>query len=437
MGHKLSLTRLTIPIFFEVFLHYASLMINTYMVARHSNFLVGSMGAGNQIFDLFITLFSFLSIGCSIIIAQAIGAKNKILANQALHQSLGLNLLIGLVCGIGIFFFEEKLLVLLKTSDELFAQASAYLRMLAICLILESIGIILASILRVYNLAYFVMMASFLMNLVMIASNYFVLYHTNLELLGVGISTIFSRIFLVLLLLFVLIFYLKIKISIKEAFCFQKEVLKKILHIGSFSAGENLLWIVQYTIAFSFVNQLGAIQTSVQTIYFQISLMIMLIGQSISMANEIIIGKLVGARYFQIAYKHTWFALYLSIIASFIIALLNFLAKDFSMEKLELLDSLKEVMLPLFTLSIILETGRTFNIVMVNALRASGDAKFPFLSGCVFMFGVSLPVGYVLCFYFHLGIVGIWIGFCADEWLRGLVNAYRWKSKKWQNKSLV
>lgn len=268
------------------------------MVARHSNFLVGSMGAGNQIFDLFITLFSFLSIGCSIIIAQAIGAKDRILANKALHQSLGLNLLIGLICGVGIYLFEDSLLRMLKTSEELFLQASLYLKMLAICLILESIGIILASILRVYNLAYFVMMASFLMNIIMIISNYFVLYHTNLELLGVGISTIFSRIFLIILLLFVLIFYLKIKISIKEAFCFQKEVLKKILHIGSFSAGENLLWIVQYTIAFSFVNQLGAIQTSVQTLYFQISLVIMLIGQSISMANEIIIGKTCRSKVF-------------------------------------------------------------------------------------------------------------------------------------------
>ncbi|MCW1747936.1 hypothetical protein OLY31_09055, partial [Campylobacter jejuni] len=29
------------------------------------------------------------------------------------------------------------------------------------------------------------------------------------------------------------------------------------------------------------------------------------------------------------------------------------------------------------------------------------------------------------------------IGFCADEFLRGMVNSYRWKSKKWQGKALV
>nr|WP_245945656.1 hypothetical protein [Helicobacter didelphidarum] len=44
-------------------------------------------------------------------------------------------------------------------------------------------------------------------------------------------------------------------------------------------------------------------------------------------------------------------------------------------------------------------------------MRTSGDARFPFIMGIVFTLGVSLPVGYTLCFYFNLGIIGIWIGF--------------------------
>lgn len=88
---QLSLRALSIPIFFELFLRYLSLIINTLMVAAYSNFLVGAMGAGNQILDIFITIFTFLSIGCSVVITQAIGAKDKALARKAIHQSLFLN----------------------------------------------------------------------------------------------------------------------------------------------------------------------------------------------------------------------------------------------------------------------------------------------------------------------------------------------------------
>ncbi len=255
--------------------------------------------------------------------------------------------------------------------------------------------------------------------------------------IGVGLSNVIGRVLAIIALLLILIFKLKIHLKLREMIALEKEVVKKILNIGGFSAGENLLWIVQYTIVFAFVASLGKENLSVQTIYFQISMMIMLIGQAISVANEIIIGKLVGARYFNIAYKHTWVALYLSIVASLAVALLNFILQDFTMGVLKLEYVLKELMIPLFMLSIFLEVFRSFNIVMVNALRASGDAKFPFFSGLIFMMGVSLPVGYALCFYVGLGIVGVWLGFCADEFLRCLVNAYRWKSKKWQGKALV
>ncbi|MCR2060167.1 MATE family efflux transporter [Campylobacter helveticus] len=434
---QLSLRRLSVPIFCEMFLRYLSLIINTVMVSQYSNSLVGAMGAGNQILDLFITIFSFLSVGCSVVIAQALGARNFTLARKVIHQSLFLNALLGFFCAVFIFICGDFLLTLLKIPQELLKDSQIYLHMLAICLFFDAVGIVMAAVVRVYNHAFFVMFVTLLMDGVIVLGNYIVLHHTNLELFGVGLSNIFGRILAILALFFILAFKLKIHLKIREMLALEKEVLKKVLNIGGFSAGENLLWIVQYTIAFAFVASLGKENLSVQTIYFQISMIIMLIGQAISVANEIITGKLVGAKYFNVAYKHTWIALYLSLIASALVALLNFILQDFTMGVLKLEEVLKEIMIPLFTLSIFLEIFRSFNIVMVNALRASGDAKFPFFSGLVFMMGVSLPVGYVLCFYAGLGIVGVWLGFCADEFLRGLVNAYRWKSKKWQNKALV
>ncbi|MCV3442401.1 MATE family efflux transporter [Campylobacter sp. IFREMER_LSEM_CL1097] len=434
---QLSLKHLSMPILLEMFLRYFSLIINTVMVSQYSNFLVGAMGAGNQVADLFIIIFSFLSVGCSVVIAQALGAKDYTLARKAIHQSLFLNALLGFVCGSLILWHGEFLLYLLQIPNELLKNSEIYLHMLGICLFFDAMGIVLAAIIRVYNMAYWVMFTTLLMNIVIFIGNFYVLHFTKLELFGVGLSNILGRLVAFGMLVAILSFKLKIHLKIKEMISLEKVVLKKIFNIGGFAAGEHLIWFIQYTIAFAFVASLGKENLSVQTIYFQISLLIMLVGQAISVANEIIIGKLVGAKYLNVAYKHTWIALYFSVVASAFVALLNYVLQDFTMGVVKLEESLKELMIPLFTLSIFLEISRTFNIVMVNSLRASGDARFPFLSGVVFMLGVSLPVGYVLCFYAGLGILGVWIGFCADEFLRGIVNSYRWKSKKWQGKALV
>lgn len=434
---QLSLTRLSIPIFWDLLFRFLTIIINTAMVAHYSNDLVGAMGAGNEIIDLFITIFSFLSVGCSVVVAQAIGAKDNVLARKALHQSLFLNALLGFVCGSFILWNGELLLHLLNIPKELLEDSKIYLHMLAICLFFDAIGLVLSAIIRVYNMAFWVMMVGIMMDFIVISGNFYVLHFTKLELFGIGLVNIIARVSAVITMLLILTYKLKIHLKIKEMVNFEKKVLKKVLNIGGFSAGENLIWTTQYIISFSFVASLGKESLSVQTIYFQLSLLIMLVGLAMSISNEIIIGKLVGARYVNVAYKHTWTALYFSILASGVVAVLNFALQDFTMNLLELKEELKKIMLPLFTLSIFLELSRTFNVVIVNALRASGDAKFPFFSGMIFMLGVSLPVGYVLCFHFGLGILGIWMGYCADEFLRGLVNSYRWKSKKWQNKALV
>ena len=163
----------------------------------------------------------------------------------------------------------------------------------------------------------------------------------------------------------------------------------------------------------------------------------LLCGASISVANEVIVGHLVGAMKFDEAYTRTFHALRLGLIATLVVVLVAYFAKFEIMQRLNLTPELQKVMLPLFTLSIVLETGRTFNVVIVNALRASGDAKFPLMTGFIFMWGLSLPLGYFLGIHLGYGIVGVWVGFVADEWLRGLVNTWRWRSRKWQSKRLV
>ncbi|EAL5962601.1 MATE family efflux transporter [Campylobacter jejuni] len=434
---QLSLTRLSFPIFWDLLFRFLTIIINTAMVAHHSNNLVGAMGAGNEIIDLFITIFNFLSVGCSVVVAQAIGAKDNILVTKAIHQSLFFNGFLGFICAAFILWHGDWLLHLLNIPQELLKDSEIYLHMVAICLFFDALGLILSAIIRVYNMAFWVMFVGIMMDIIVISGNFYVLHFTQAELFGIGIVNIIARSGAVVAMFFILSYKLNIYIKVKEMIKFEKEVLKKVLSIGGFSAGENLIWVSQYIISFSFVASLGKESLSVQTMYFQLSLLIMLVGIAMSVSNEIIIGKLVGAKYPSIAYKHTWKALYFSLIATAIVVLIHYALKDVTMDLLGLKEELKDIMLPLFTLSIFLELSRTFNIVMVNSLRASGDAKFPFFSGLVFMMGVSLPVGYVLCFYFNLGILGIWIGYCADEFLRGIVNSYRWKSKKWQGKVLV
>ncbi|MBQ7271743.1 MAG: MATE family efflux transporter, partial [Campylobacter sp.] len=88
---EVSLFRLSGAIYIDMSLRLLTALINTYMISLVNVKLVGALGAGNQIFLLFITIFGFLAVGCSVVVAQAIGAKNKILALKAIHTSIVFN----------------------------------------------------------------------------------------------------------------------------------------------------------------------------------------------------------------------------------------------------------------------------------------------------------------------------------------------------------
>jgi len=438
---NLSMKKLVVPIFLDMFLHFITLIINTYMVTKVSVHLVGAMGAGNQVMDLFMTIFNFLSMGCSVVVAQALGAKQNELASSVIHASITSNTVFGIFSAIIIYVFGYNILNLLNVPSDLINDSFSYLHILGFALLFDGIGMVLAAVLRVYNLATAVMLTSVLMNIITIFGNAIALFGwfdlPNLGLQGVAISTFVGRLIGLFVLLYMLIRVAKVRIYLSGLLVVPFGILKKILSVGLPSAGENLLWMAQYMVAFGFIASMGEATLSVQTIYFQITLLILLCGASISVANEVIVGHLVGASEFNEAYARTFKALWLGISITLVVVLIAYALKYKIMDALNLDDGLRKIMLPLFTLSIVLEAGRTFNIVIVNALRASGDAKFPLTTGLIFMWGLSLPLGYFLGIHLGWGIVGVWIGFCADEWLRGLANTWRWRSKKWQEKRLV
>ncbi|MFY3771634.1 putative FMN/FAD exporter YeeO [Providencia manganoxydans] len=435
-----SLFSLSWPIFIDIFLHLATLLINTYMVSHVSTAYLAAMGVGNQVFDLFITIFSFISVGCSVVIAQYLGAGRREKANQAIHISIAFNFILGLSSALIILFFGYKILSVMNMPSHLMDDGYAYLHILGICLIPEAISIILAACLRVYGKAQPAMWVTLIANVITVLGNIIVLYGffglPQYGLEGVAWSTVVGRI-VAAILLFCLLFYgLRIKFTPKLLIHWSRNMLGKILHIGLPSAGENLVWILHFMTASAFIGLMGENSLAAQTLYFQLSLFIMLFGISISIGNEIMVGHLVGAKRFNDAYHRGVKSLKMGFYVTIGVVFFFWLFRGPILENLTEDQNIVNLLLPLFLLSVFLEPGRTINIVMVNALRASGDARFPLCTAIIFMWGVAIPLGYFLGIKMEMGLLGIWLGFFTDEWLRGLTNAWRWRSRKWQTKRL-
>ena len=181
-----------------------------------------------------------------------------------------------------------------------------------------------------------------------------------------------------------------------------------------------------------FVGQMGETSLATFSYAMQLSMMMMMLGISIGIGTEIMIGHMVGAGEIDAAYRQVLRSLRIGIAVTIVTTSLVALAGP---QLLSMFTGNQRIITGgalLLRIGLILEPGRTFNLVVINSLRATGDARFPVLMGVCSMWGLAVPLAWFLGLHLGWGLPGIWVAFTIDEWLRGIMMYLRWKSRVWE-----
>ena len=67
----------------------------------------------------------------------------------------------------------------------------------------------------------------------------------------------------------------------------------------------------------------------------------------------------------------------------------------------------------IFRCILILEVGRTFNIVIINSLHAAGDINLPMVAGVGSIFCVAVLLSWLFGIKLGYGLLGVWIANAA------------------------
>lgn len=434
---KRSLLSLTWPIFIDLSLHFATLIINTIMVGMVSVKAVAELTIGNQVFDLALIIFNFFNIGVCVVCAQALGANNKRLARRLIHVGLGVNLIIGTIVSIAIFMASGFIVDIMQVPEEIKESSHNYLQILSLSFLPLSICLVGSAILRAHNCTRDAMYVSMLVNIITVIGNTLFLFgYLGVPVMGVegvAISTVLSRTVGCLVFIPLIIARTNTRIIPRFMFVFRRKIISSILSIGLPGAGENLSWHTQYMFMTGVIASMGAMALATQGVYFQIVQVLMLFSISIGMGTELLVAHYTGAMKLDLANKQLIKSVKIGEVVTFLLTFSMplgtgaFLVSCFT-DNAEVLA----IASGLFIITVFQEPGRILNIIIINSLRATGDTTFPVIMAVISMWGISVPLGCYLGLYLEWGLVGVWIGFAADEWVRGIAMLLRWKSLAWQ-----
>ena len=438
---KKNLISLIIPIFFELLLVTIVGNIDTIMLGYYSDEAVGAIGGITQLLNIQNVIFSFINMATAILTAQFLGAKDYKRVKQVISVSLVLNVLLGLILGGIYLFFWESLLQKINLPGELIEIGKYYFQMVGGLCILQGIILSCGAILKSHGRPTETLIINVGVNILNIIGNaFFIFGWLGMPVLGptgVGISTVISRGIGCVAAFYMMCKYCNFTFKKKYIKPFPFKIVKNILSIGFPTAGEHLAWNVGQLMIVAMVNTMGTTIIASRTYLMLISSFTMTLSIALGQGTAIQVGHLVGAGEIKEVYHKCLKSLKIAFIFAFVTTSLVFLFRKPIMSIFTTNPDILKASLKIFPLMILLEMGRVFNIVIINSLHAAGDIKFPMFMGITCVFSVAVLFSYLFGISLGWGLAGIWLANAMDEWIRGLAMYFRWKSKKWQNKSFV
>ena len=423
------------PLMAELVLGFCVGLLGLWLASKVSDTASAAFALSNQVLSAFFLLFRVVSMGISVVITQNLGGGNLGQANKIACAALGASNWLGLFAGLLILFSAGLVLSLLQTPEPVRLIALPYLHMLAGALLLDAYNAVMASVMRAHlrtrdtMVTVLVMHGVHLLLCVPLMNGFGPIPAMGLP--GFALAMAISRAVGMGMHLFLWQWRLHLRPAFKDWWRPNWGLLGPALHIGIPGAAENIAYRIAMLASMSVVAGLGTDQIATHSYASQIMNLVVLFTVAVGFAGEILVGHLIGARQFKHANRVVKKSLFWGLSISFCIASIAAITAPITLRLFTHDETIIKTATTLLWLTVILEPGRTCNIVIINALRATGDARFPVVVGAFSMLIVMAGGSWLLGSYFQLGLVGVWIAYAADEWLRGLVMAMRWFGRGW------
>ncbi|MCL2100827.1 MAG: MATE family efflux transporter [Fibromonadales bacterium] len=418
-------------------------MLDSWFLSRRSVEAAAGVGALLPVIGtLFMAIHAFSQAGASIA-SQFLGGNRPRHAQVTQTLVIAGSAIIGFAMGAMLWFTAPLIVSLMGLTGEPADAASKFLHTIAPAIVFRSLQGTLTSLIATHGRTIWNLFSNIVMLLVNVVLNFIFLegYFGVPEFMqgvyGVAIATNLSWIVAAIMLWIVLIYSLEHKAKIKDVKKGYYVLLPEWLRIGVPAAIEPVSFQLFQVFVIALFVRLGDVEIASRVFAGAFAMCAVVLSVGLGSGSQILVAHLVGNKEFDKADKRMHQSLVWSSSSAFVVAitvaisgqyLLRFYTDD---PNILLLGGM------LLWCDVVLQPFKASNIVITNALRASGDSAFPAVYGTISMWTLGLGTTLFLCFGLELGAVGLWLGMASDEFYRSIVNYIRWRRGKWKSKGVI
>lgn len=437
----MSLAVLTWPLFLELVLHMLIGNIDQMMISRYSNQAVAAIGNVNQIIGVLTITFSVITLATTIMVTQHLGAGNKKGISKIYSVAVASNLFFSIIISGILIVFGKSIFTIMNVPQELIKDATLYMNIVGGFIFIEAAFMSYSAIFRSNGLMKQTLIISLCVNIINIFGNYVLIYGAfgapQLGIAGVAISSVVSRMIGLCIVIRMFKRYIDGEVAIKYLRPFPTDLFKKLVKVGLPAGGESISYSMTQMVILSFINMMGTVAISSKIYAGMIVFFSYLYSCAVAEANQILVGYLIGANEEELAEKRAIKSLLPALMITFVLSIFVYCNAELLIglftDNQQIIKLAKQVMF----IDILLELGRTVNMILIRSMQAAGDTKFPVKFGIASMWCISVVFSYLLGIGLGWGSVGVWIAMTMDEILRAVIFIIRWKKGSWKGKRII
>jgi putative MATE family efflux protein len=441
------LLHIAIPISLQGLVMFGVNVTDTVMVGSLGEYSIAGVAISNQFSFLYaITCFGIAG-GMGVLTAQFWGKKDREAIGAGLSIIIKLALAFGLLFLIAAAFFPQYIMSIYSTDELVIAEGAAYLRFLSMGYLFLGFTTMIASTLRTVGVVRLTLLTNCIALVLNVFLNWIFIFGNlgapRMGTAGAALATTVCRtVEITIVVFFLLRIDERIKYRLPMLFHWDKDIFRNYLRNGVpvivsdifLGIGGNMISVV--------LGRMGAAVVSSVAIANTINQLMMVFLMGVSNASGVITGNTIGAgehkKVKEYGVTFLAIAVFISLFAILCIQLMKGLifhqfqiggdlVQVFNVE-----DSTKRLAGQLIdTLSFIIVFITLSQILTKGILRAGGDTKFLMIADILFLWVVSVPLGFITGLILKWPPNFVFLCLRIDEVIKCVWCLYRFFSWKW------
>ena len=393
--------QIMIPVALQQAINMGVNMMDTVMLGSFGDAVLSASSLANTFYNLFTILCMGIIGGCSVLAAQYWGAGEKDRVRDTFNLALRLALLLAEVFSVVTWLFPARIMGMYSKEMDVIADGARYLKITAFIYIFHGtsqVGAYLMRSVKKPQLGLYVSVISFVVN---IGTNWIFIFGRlgapAMGIAGAALGTLIARV-TEFLVTFFYIFCVDHALALRPKHLLRRptrETRFNYRRLGAAALVSDGLLGLGNNVLSSILGRMGSAVVSANAVCMVVDRLFTVVVAGVGNASSVIVGNTVGSGQQEKALKQgeAFYALgcAFGVLSSILLALFGELTIGLYNLKPDTVLLAEEMMLA-YAFVVLFQSIQT--IMTKGVLRGGGDTKFLLVADVLFMWLVSLPLGY-------------------------------------------